>query len=358
MFLFKRFGGPGHFNINILQGPMMSVRLSRSIPVALLLAAAAACGPASEEGAAEGRQIMRAERLLMGTLFDIQIVSADREAGTAALREAFKEVARIEELLSEYSEESEISAVNREAGRQPVVVGPELYGVVSRSIGASELTGGAFDITFATCGHLWSFREPRIPDEAEIAECLPRVGFRRLRLDDDRSSIFLPGSDMRIGISGIAKGYGVDRAAEVLEEHGFGDYIVDGGGDIRLAGSKGGRPWKVGVADPRRPGELFSALTLDRGAIVTSGDYEKFFERDGIRYHHIIEPSTGRPARRSVAVTVIAPTAMEADALATGLFVVGPRRGLELVEGLEGIEALFFDPDLAVHASSGFPNLD
>jgi thiamine biosynthesis lipoprotein len=331
---------------------------SRFIPLLLLLLAASACNAPSEDEAVEGPRILRAERLLMGTRFDIQIVSAEREAGAAALREAFKEVARIEELLSEYREESEISAVNREAGRQPVVVGPELYAVVSRSLWASELTGGAFDITFAACGHLWSFKEPRMPEEAELAECLPRVGFRMLRLDEGRSSIFLPGSDMRIGISGIAKGYGVDRAAEVLEEHGFQDYIVDGGGDIRLAGSKAGRPWKVGIADPRSPGELFSAISPERGAVVTSGDYERFFERDGTRYHHIIEPSTGRPARRSVAVTVIAPTAMEADALATGLFVVGPRRGLELVEGLAGVEALFFDPDLTVHTSSGFPNLE
>jgi len=330
----------------------------RSIPLALLLLAAVACQPgadAPEPEAPAGLRTMRAQRMLMGTMFDIQIVGADETAGAAALRAAFDEVARVEQLLSEWHETSEISAVNREAGQRPVVIGPDLYAVVERSLWASELTGGAFDITFAACGHLWSFKEPRIPGEDEIAGCLPRVGFRRLRLDGSRSSIFLPGADMRIGISGIGKGYGVDRAAEELEALGVRDYIVDGGGDIRLSGSNIGRPWKVGISDPRRRGKLFSALTLHRGAIVTSGDYEQFFEREGIRYHHILDPATGRPARRSVAVTVIAPTAMDADALATGLFVTGPRRGLELVEELPGVEALFFGPDLEIVRSSGFP---
>lgn len=330
----------------------------RQLFLSFVLLLSAACGVGSEAPEAEapgGLRNMRAQRMLMGTMFDIQIVEADPSAGAAAIRAAFDEVERVEALLSEWIETSEISAVNREAGRRPVVVGPDLYTVVERSLWASELTGGAFDITFAACGHLWSFKEARIPDEAEIVDCLPRVGFRRLRLDAARSSIFLPGADMRIGIAGIGKGYGVDRAAEELEAQGIHDYIVDGGGDIRLSGSNIGRPWKVGIADPRRRGKLYSALTLDNGAIVTSGDYESFFEKDGVRYHHILEPATGWPARRSVAVTVIAPSAMDADALATGLFVVGPERGLELVESLPEVEALFFGPDLAIHRSSGFP---
>jgi thiamine biosynthesis lipoprotein len=330
----------------------------RLITLAFLLLATIACQPGSEAPEPEGQaglRTMRAQRMLMGTMFDIQFVGDDEIEGAAALRAAFDEVARVERLLSEWIETSDISAVNREAGRRPVVVGPDLLSVVERSLWASELTGGAFDITFAACGHLWDFKELRIPGEEEIAACLPRVGFRRLRLDVARSSLFLPGADMRIGISGIAKGYGVDRAAEELEARGIENYIVDGGGDIRLRGSNIGRPWKVGIADPRRRGKLYSALTLDRGAIVTSGDYESFFEREGVRYHHILEPATGRPARRSVAVTVIAPSAMDADALATGLFVIGPQRGLELVEGLPGTEALFFGPGLEISRSSGFP---
>ncbi|MCP4655490.1 MAG: FAD:protein FMN transferase [bacterium] len=301
--------------------------------------------------------LLRDERLLMGTRFQIQAVTGDEEAGVAAMEAAFAEVARIEALLSEWRESSELSAVNRAAGRQPVTVGPDLYAVVERSLGISKLSGGAFDVTFAGCGGLWSFREPRIPSAGELAACLPRVDFRAVVLDPEPSSIFLSRADMRIGLSGIGKGYGVDRAAAVLEARGIHDYIVDGGGDIRLKGRKRDRPWSSGIAHPRRRGELYATLHPTAGAIVTSGDYERYFEREGVRYHHILDPTTGRPARRSVAVTVIASSAMDADALATGLFVMGPEEGLALVESLPGVEALVFGPELAVHLSSGFPEI-
>jgi len=296
---------------------------------------------------------------MMGTYFRIQVAQNDAAAPVdleSTVDAAFEEVDRVEALLSEWRETSEISAVNREAGARPVAVGPELLEVVTRSLELREQTGGAFDITFAGCGRLWSFREPRVPDDEEIARCLERVG-REIVLDRDRSTIFLPEAEMRIGIAAIGKGYGVDRAVEVLESRGVRNYIVDGGGDIRLSGRKGDRPWSVGIAHPRSPGRLYGALELDRGAVVTSGDYQKYFTREGVRYHHILDPRTGRPARKSVAVTVIAPDATRADALATGLFVMGPEDGLALVESLPGVEALFFAPDLGLHRSSGFPDV-
>ncbi len=313
---------------------------------------------AGEETAGPGPgALLRDERLLMGTRFQIQAVTDDEEAGAAAMEAAFTEVARVEALLSAWREASELSAVNRAAGRQPVAVGADLYAVVERSLEVSEWTGGAFDVTFAGCGGLWSFREPRIPSDGEIAACLPRVDFRAVVLDPEASSIFLPRADMRIGLSGIGKGYGVDRAAAVLEARGIHDYIVDGGGDIRLKGRKGDRPWTSGIAHPRRRGELYATLHPHQGAIVSSGDYERTFERAGVRYHHILDPTTGRPARRSAAVTVVAVNAMDADALATGLFVMGPEAGLALVESLPGVEALAFGPELSVHLSSGFPEI-
>jgi thiamine biosynthesis lipoprotein len=295
--------------------------------------------------------------MLMGTFFDIQVVGDDPARAEAAVGEAFAEIARVEGLLSEWRESSEISEVNRNAGRRPVTVGPELYGVVERSVRISDLTGGAFDITFAACGGLWSFRDARVPSPEEIERCLERVDYRALRLDRESSTIHLPSEGMRIGIGGIGKGYGVDRAAELLEARGFFDYIVDGGGDVRLRGANVGRAWRVGIAHPRRRGELYGRLDADRGAVVTSGDYERYFERDGRLYHHILDPATGRPASASVAVTVIAPTALDADALATGLFVLGPEAGIALVERLEGVDALFFAPDLTVRRSSGFPEI-
>ena len=321
----------------------------------LAAAGCAGSGPDATDAADGTPQVIERERLQMGTRFHIQLVSDDKTAANAALDAAFAEVDRVEALLSEWRDSSEISAVNRAAGGSPVPVGPELLHVVERSVHFSEITNGAFDISFAGCGRLWSFREPRIPDAATIRDCLESVDYRGIDLDREHATIRLAASKTRIGIAGIGKGYGVDRAAEVLEAHGFTDYIIDGGGDIRLRGKRIDRPWSVGIAHPRQPGTLFGRLRLDRGSIVTSGDYQRSFERDGEVYHHILDPATGLPARLSIAVTVVAENATDADALATGLFVLGPEKGIELVESLDDVEALIIGPEMSVHRSSGFP---
>lgn len=294
------------------------------------------------------------ERLLMGTRFVIQVISEDGTRAEGAISAAFDEVARVEELLSEWKETSEISAVNREAGDRAVRVGPELLEVVRRAREIAELTDGAFDPTFAACGATWSMRDRRIPSEEESRACTALVNWRAIQVDEASSTLFLPQEGMRLGIAGIGKGHGVDRAAAVLESRGIHSYFVDGGGDVRLSG----RRWVVGIAHPRRLGELLGRLELASGSIVTSGDYHDYFEQDGVRYHHLLDPRTGRPARGVAAVTVTGPDATTADALATGLFVLGPERGLQLVESLPGVEALFVLPDLEVRPSSGFPAVE
>ncbi|MCX6551009.1 MAG: FAD:protein FMN transferase [Acidobacteria bacterium] len=291
----------------------------------------------------------------MGTAFQIRVITSDVFRGGAAIGAAFDEVARQEALFSEYQASSEISAINRAAGQSPVEVDPEVFGLLQRASWVSAVTQGSFDITFASCGGLWSVRNERIPDDESIAACLEHVGYRNIRLDGRRSSVFLPTAGMRIGLGGIAKGYGVDRAADVLVERGITSFVVDGGGDMRVEGTDVEGPWTVHIAHPRHPGQIFETIRLSHGSIVTSGDYLRYFERDGVRYHHIIDPTTGRPARRSVSVTVIAPTATEADGLATGLFVLGPDRGMAALASLPGVEALYFAPDLTVHATRGFP---
>jgi len=306
-------------------------------------------------GGADSPVAIRDERMKMGTRFEIQVVTGSPARGRRAIEAAYAEIDRLEALLSEWRETSEISELNRNAGHGPFHVGPELYEVLDRSVGVSRTTEGAFDVTFAACGALWSFRDRRVPADAEIDSCLGQVGFERVVLDPNFSTVELPGPAMRVGIAGIGKGYGVDRAVEVLVDHGIDRYIVDGGGDVRVAGANVDRPWRVGIADPRRRGEGYGAVELDRGAIVTSGDYERFFEVDGVRYHHILDPRTGRPASGTAAVTVIATEATEADALATGLFVLGPDRGLALAESLAGVEALFIDAEMVVRRTSGFP---
>ncbi|MBA2661375.1 MAG: FAD:protein FMN transferase [Bradymonadaceae bacterium] len=324
-----------------------------------------ASGPAAAVSSAGGpavAQVLRREQALMGTRFEIQVVSVDERVAAGAVEAALLEIGRVEALISEWQSTSEISEVNRQAGLKAVAVGPELYAVVEQAVALSALTRGAFDITFASCGHLWSVGKRRIPSMEEVGECRAHIDYRRIELNEART-IFLRAKQTRIGVGGIGKGYGVDRAASVLEAHGITDYVVDGGGDIRLKGQRIDRPWSVGVAHPRQQGALLGRLHLSAGAVVTSGDYERYFELDGERYHHIIDPTTGQVARASVAVTVIAPDAMLADGLATGLFVLGPAEALKLVERLAGVEALVIGPDMRVHTSSGFgqffePNRD
>ncbi|MDH3283123.1 MAG: FAD:protein FMN transferase [Acidobacteriota bacterium] len=317
-----------------------------ALPLATIVGLTPGCGAPSS---------LELTRPAMGTAFRITVVTEDAERATEAMEAAFVEIDRLEDLLSEWREGSEISRVNREAAGRPVPVGPELLEVVERSLAIARLTGGAFDVTVAACGSLWSFTRQRVPGDEELRGCLLRVGWEKVGLDSEARTLFFADEGMRIGISGIGKGFGVDAAARVLESHGIAHYIVDGGGDVRLRGRNNDRPWRVGVAHPRERGRLFAELELSEGAIVTSGDYVQFFEREGERHHHILDPRTGRPAPRSSAVTVIAGNATDADALATGLFVLGPEEGLALAESLPGVEALIFDAGATPHATSGFP---
>ena len=329
--------------------------MGQSTVLAGLMAILAAVGCTQSPAAGD---VHRDRRLKMGTHFEIQVRAHSESEARAAIDAAFDEIDRVEARLSEWKDSSDISILNRAAGGPPLAVGDDLVAVVARASEISSMTEGAFDITFAACGGLWSFREPtRVPTEAELGACREHVNWRNVGIDPIRGTLALPDPAMRIGISGIGKGYGVDRAASVLESRGIRDYIVDGGGDIRLAVSPGHRPWSVGIADPRRPGELWGSLEDASGAVVTSGDYEAFFVRDGVRYHHILDPRSGLPSHGASAVTVIAPDATTADALATGLLVLGPERGMALVERLPGVEALFLVEDREDSRSSGFPKV-
>lgn len=333
-------------------------RLSPYLVVAAVAIASASCSLMSSDSGEEPPQELRVyqrSQPMMGTNFHIQVVSADAREAAEAMDAALKEVDRVEALISEWRDDSEISEVNRRGADEPVEVGPELFEVVRRGIDYSAQTDGAFDITFASCGHLWSVSEERIPGDEEVERCVPKIGYSSIVLDEDRRAIGFDGDGVQIGLGGIGKGYGVDRAAEVLEDRGITDYVVDGGGDMRVSGERIDRPWSVGVAHPRRSGQMLATLSVDDAAVVTSGDYERYYERDGTRYHHIIDPRTARPARASVAVTVVADDATAADALATGLFVLGPDDGIRLASAMEGVEALIVDPDLSIHHTEGFP---
>ncbi len=297
------------------------------------------------------------ERTLMGTLWSIQVVRPPHRSETetkAALDLAFREVARIEEIMSEWKPDSPISAVNRAAGTGSIEVPQELADIVRRSIQWGEVTHGAFDITWRGLASLWRLEEGFVPPaEEEIQQRLPFVDYRRIQIEGNR--IGLP-AGFQIGLGGIAKGYAVDQAGAILSRQGFDDFLVNGGGDVLGSGSKNGTPWTIGIRDPRGgPSDLLGKLSLNgRAAVVTSGDYERYVMVDGVRYHHILDLRTGRPAALCRAVTVRASSAEDADVLATALFVLGPRDGLALAASRPGVDALIIDSQGQWWMTEGF----
>lgn len=305
-------------------------------------------------------KIIRDERAMMGTTWLIQISLAP-EAPTAQTRadmeDVFLELSRIERLMSEWKEDSPVSRINASAGKELVAVPAELRSMIERSILVSRQTDGAFDVTWKGMAHLWHFDESfTVPNEVEIQSALKLVNFRMIQIDGDR--IGLARTGMALGLGGIAKGYAIDRAAVVLRERGYRNFLVNGGGDVLTAGTRAGSPWRVGVRSPRGGNQqLLARLNLKGGAVVTSGDYERFKIVNGVRYHHILDPRTGRPATASQAVTIVGHSAEEADALATAVFVLGPPGGLQLVSQRAGVEALIIDASGRFHMTKGFKEL-
>ncbi len=300
-----------------------------------------------------------AESELMGTHFSINLwLEPDRtpfEAG-AAIQAALDEVARIERLTSEWMADSELSRLNDAAGTSPMPLSPELFAVLARSREISEASGGAFDVTFHSIGVLWTFAPgSKPPDDAAIAERLPLVDWRRIELDADARTGRLGRAGMKVGLGAIAKGYAVDRASDLLEARGFSNHVVEGGGDTYASGTKGGKPWMVGVQTPGAKG-VVGALPSSDIAVVTSGNYQRFFEFEGIRYAHILDPRTGKPLREDASftsVTLVAANATDADGFATAVAVMGPERGMAFVESRPELEAVLITRDGRVSISTG-----
>ncbi len=303
--------------------------------------------------------IIKRSRAAMGTLFDITVAVSARQStkdAHSAIEGALAEIRKVDEMMSTWRPGSPISKLNAAPAGRPVVLPKELVDVIREAKKISRLTEGKFDISFAAMDGVWDFRgdSPRVPPKAEIKKKIRLIDWESIRIDDEKSAVTLERKGMKISLGAIAKGYAIDKAGAALEEKGFGDYIVYGGGDLLIKGKKGDRPWKVGIQDPRDRSRYFARLSFDReGAVVTSGDYEKFFVLNGRRYHHIIDPDTGYPAQKTVSVTIFADTSMVADALATGIFVLGPTEGMRVVESLPNVEALIVDENLTPRVSSG-----
>ena len=294
------------------------------------------------------------EQAIMGTVVRTELWSDDPLTAAEAIRLVNEEMHRIDRSMSTYKPDSEISRINRDAAKNPVTISAELLDLIARGIEMSRLTQGAFDITYASVGQLYDFRAGVRPDEKQIAATLPAISYRFVELDLVERTVFFAKQGVRIDLGGIAKGYAVERGAGILRAQGIAHGLVSAGGDSRVLGDRRGAPWIVGVRDPRNSDRVVARLPLIDEAISTSGDYERFFEEDGVRYHHIISPATGHSASEVRSVTIIGPDATMTDGLATSVFVMGVDNGLQLIDSLDDFEAVIVDQHGRLHRSGGF----
>ncbi len=299
--------------------------------------------------------VFKRQQMLMGTIVEITAISIEEEKADLAITAGFKEIRRLEEMMSTYIDESEISKVNREAGIEGVKVDQELFDVVKTSLKVSENTGGGFNIAVGPAIKLWDIGgEERLPAENELESIKPVIDYKEISLDEEGRKLFLRKTGMEIDLGGIAKGYAADRTEEIIKGLGIKDGIIAVAGDLKVFGKRPDKkPWKVGIRHPRKEGTILAEIELSDEAISTSGDYERYFIKDGVRYHHILDPVTLQPARECQSVTIIAKSGITADAYATGIFIMGTERGMELIERLPDIEGVIVDKDGKVHISSG-----
>jgi thiamine biosynthesis lipoprotein len=260
---------------------------------------------------------------------------------------------RIDAGMSTYKPDSEISRVNARAASEPVPISRELYDLVQRSIDMSVMSGGAFDITYDSVGQLYDFRQRVRPTEAQIQEHLPQINYRHIVLEPGGHTIRFTMPGTRINLGGIAKGYSVERVIALLRAAGVKHALATAGGDTRLLGDRHGSPWVVGVRDPDDESRLITRLALEDEAISTSGDYQRFFDEDGKRYHHILDPRTGESARGVRSVTIVGPDAVMTEGLTKTVFINGPDKGLALVESLKDYDAVIVDDSHRVFFSKG-----
>ena len=283
------------------------------------------------------------EEAIMGTSVRVELWHDNAMTARAALSAVMDEMHRIDAGMSPYKPDSELSRINREAAHKPVPVSQEMFDLIARSIEFSKLSDGAFDITFSSVGYLYDYHEHVKPTDAQIAKALPGISYRHLQLDPKARTIHYGRPGVRIDLGGIAKGYAVDNGIAILKDRGITNALVTAGGDSRLLGDRRGRPWNIGIRDPRRRDDVALVLPLADVAISTSGDYERFFEEDGVRYHHIINPRTGKSASGVRSVTVIGPNGVTTEGLTKSVFVKGPKEGMRLIESLKGVDAIIID---------------
>ena len=301
-----------------------------------------------------GQQIFKKKQSLLGSPFEITVVAKDSVQGNLFSDLAIAEVKRIENLISDWIPTSQISKVNQNAGVVPVKVDKEVYDLVDRATKISKLTSGAFDISYASMDRIWKFdgSMKEMPTPEEIRKSVEKVGYQNIILNPKDTTIFLKNKGMKLGLGGIGQGYIADKIKVLLQEKGCNSGLVNVSGDINTWGKQpNGNLWTVGIVNPMNKNKVFATFPLDDSAVETSGSYEKYVTFNGKRYSHIIDPRTGYPATGIISVSVFAKQTELADALATGIFVMGVEVGLDLVNQLKGIGCIIVDDKGGIHVS-------
>jgi thiamine biosynthesis lipoprotein len=296
----------------------------------------------------------RRTQFIMGTLVEITVSHSNADVIQTVTTQAFDEMQRIEQLMSTYIPDSEISRINRSAGKEAIPVSREVEEVIREGIYWSDQSGGAFDITVEPLVQLWDFDGEKeiIPIENTLRKTASLVNYKDIEIKDH--TVRLKRRGMAINVGGLAKGYAVDRAISILRGK-VRNGIVNAGGDLFAFGQKAKQtPWNIGLQHPRKPQELLAAFAVQNQAIATSGDYQRYFIKDGVRYHHIFDPKTGMPARLMISATIITTEVMDADALATAVFVMGPEKGIEWIDSIDNAEAMVMLEDGSIGYSKNF----
>ncbi len=330
------------------------MRALRALGLGLALALASTGIAAADEPTP--RKLIHTDKA-MGTAVQITLWTDDEEAAAKAAQAVFAEMRRLDAMMTTWTPDSEISKINAAAGTAAVPVSEETFTVLTRAVEISRLSRGLFDVTVGVYGGLWKFDQDMdgtLPDPAEVAARRKLVAWKDIVLDKKKRTVKLRRRGMKITLGGIAKGYAVDRSARILIDAGMSDFILQAGGDMFVSGKKGLVPWVVGIRDPRSTrDDSFAIAPVQDHAFSTSGDYERGFVKDGVRYHHILDPRSAQPARATRSVTVLAKDAFTADAWSKVLFIMGAKAAMPLVEKLPDFEAVFVDSDNQVHVSSG-----
>ncbi|UCG77461.1 MAG: FAD:protein FMN transferase [Nitrospirota bacterium] len=328
---------------------MRSIRYRPFLATVMIIALISGCSLG-------GERIYTDSRIAMDTIVTISVVSDSSKEASVSINKVFGEITKLSELANFYSEKSELTAVNLSAGKKPVKVSPELFEIIRLSLDIAGRTGGAFDPTMGAVTALWDFHDEVLPDDTKLNEKAKLVSYKSVVLNDKKGTVFLKKEGMKIDLGGIAKGYAADIAIDLLKGDGIESALVSVAGDIRAYGSKpDGSPWMIGIRDPRpaSPTEnILAALPLQEMAISTSGDYQRFFIREGTRYHHLLSPKNGRPVKGTQSVSIISDKAVITDSMATAVFIMGPEKGLKFADKM-GYLAVIVDDNGRIYISEG-----